>query len=177
VTLTVTGITASNQAYDGNADATIDASHAALTGVLGTDDVALDTSGATGSFATKDAVTGQAVTISGLVLTGSDAGNYVLTAPTASADITRATLTVTGITTADKAFDGTTDATVDTTNARLVGVVPDDQVSLDASAAVGAFETPDAGTDKTVFITGLAIVGADSGNYTLSQPTTTASIT
>ena len=60
-------------------------------------------------------------------------------------------------------YDGTTDATLDTTNASSAGVVAGDDVTLDASGATGTFDTKDVGTDKTVFITGLTLTGADSG--------------
>ena len=63
------------------------------------------------------------MTVSGLSLTGADAGNYILTQPTTTANITAATLTVTGITASNKVYDGNTDATLDTTGAALVGVV------------------------------------------------------
>ena len=58
----------------------------------------LNTTGATGTFANKNVGTGKTVTVSGLSLDGPDAGNYVLTAPALMADITPATLTVTGLT-------------------------------------------------------------------------------
>ena len=146
-------------------------------GVVTGDDVTLDVSGATGTFATKDVGTGKTVTVSGLSLTGADAGNYILTPPTTTANITAATLTVTGITASDKVYDGTTDATLDTTGAVLEGVIAGDDVALNLVSAIGTFETPDMGTGITVLITGLTVTGTDSGNYTLTQPTTTASIT
>ena len=147
-----------------------------LVGAVAGDDVTLVSGGATGTFDTKDVGIGKTVS-GGLLLTGADAGNYILTQPTTTADTTAATLTVTGITALDKAFDGNTDATIDTTNALLVGAVSGDDVTLDISGAIGTFDSPDAGNDKTVFITGLTITGADSGNYVLTQPTTTANIT
>ena len=137
----------------------------------------LDTSGATGTFATKDVGTGKTVTVSGLSLTGADAGNYILTPPTTTANITAATLTVTGITASDKVYDGTTDATLDTAAPRWSASSRATTSTLDVVGAVGTFDTPDIGTGITVFITGLTITGTDSGNYALTQPTTTASIT
>ena len=50
-----------------------------------------DGSNATGTFDTKDVGTDKTVTVSGLVLTGADAGNYILTPPTTTANITPAT--------------------------------------------------------------------------------------
>jgi hypothetical protein len=41
--------------------------------------------------------TGKTVTVSGLTISGTDAANYVLTQPTTTADITKATLTVTAL--------------------------------------------------------------------------------
>ncbi len=176
-TLTLTGVTAASKTYDGTTDAALDTSGAVLAGVIAGDDVSLDTGGALGTFDTKNVGTAINVTASGLALTGADAGNYVLIQPTTTADITAATLTVTGITALDKAFDDTTDATLDTSGATLVGVVPGDDVTLDTSGAIGTFASVGPGTDITVTITGLVLDGADSGNYILTQPTTTASIT
>jgi hypothetical protein len=176
-TLTVSGITAGNKTYDGTTVAAIDTSGAMLSGVVAGDDVSLVVSGASGAFDTKDVGTGKTVTVSGLALSGADAGNYVIAPLTTTADISAATLTVTGITAQDKPYDGTTAATLDTSGAMLVGVIAGDNVTLDVSGAVGNFDTPDIGTDKTVFITGLTITGPDAGNYMLTQPTTTASIT
>jgi hypothetical protein len=64
-----------------------------------------------------------------------------------------------------------------TTGAALVGVVGTDDVDLDASGATGTF-TPDAsaGTGKTVEVAGIVLVGTTKDNYTLTQPTTTATI-
>ena len=63
-----------------------------------------------GIFDTKDVGTGKTVTVTGLTLTGADTGNYIMIAPTTTADITAATLTVSGITASNKVYDGTTDA-------------------------------------------------------------------
>ena len=176
-TLTVTGITAANKVYDGTTDATLDTSGATLVGAVAGDDVTLDASGATGTFDTKDVGTGKTVSVSGLLLSGADAPNYVVTQPTTTADITAATLTVTGITAAGKVYDGTTDATLDTSGATLMGVVAGDVVTLDASGATGTFDTKDVGTGKTVSVSGLLLSGADAPNYILTQPSTTADIT
>jgi hypothetical protein len=174
--LTVSGITANNKVYDGTTTATLNTGSAALVGVVGSDDVTLDVSGAVGTFASANVGT-WTVTISGLVITGADAGNYSLTQPTTTASITGATLTVTGITTSNKIYDGTTAAALDTTGATLVGVVSGDDVTLDVSGAVGTFDTAAVGTGKIVAVSGLTISGADAGKYSLTQPTTTADIT
>ncbi len=175
--LMVTGITAKDRTYDGMTDATLETSGATLGGVIDSDDVTLDTSGAMGTFATKDVGMGITVTIGGLSLTGADAGNYSLVEPTTTADISAVMLTVTGITAEDKVYDGTTTATLDTSGAMLMGVIGSDDVTLDASGAVGTFANAGPGTGIQVTISGLVITGADSVNYILVQPMTMANIT
>ncbi len=171
-TLTAT-IVASNKMYDGNTSATI--MSCSLSGVVPPDHVSC--TGSNGQFDNASAGTGKTVTAE-VALSGTDAGNYKV-APTATtkADIAKATLTVTGITASDRIYDRTTVPTLNVGRAALVGVVRGDTVTLDKSAATGAFADKSAGTGKTVQISGLAIGGTDSGNYTLTQPTATADIT
>jgi hypothetical protein len=174
--LTVT-ITADDRVYDGTTVATLNLTGAALVGVVGNDVVILDTSAAAGTFADKKVGNQKPVTVTGLALSGKDKDNYTLTQPTPTASITPASLTVTGIAAADKAYDGTVAATIDTTNAALGAVVTGDTVTLDKTNAIGTFADANAGTSKTVTVSGLAIGGPDAGNYTLTQPTATATIT
>ena len=177
--LSVTGITADDKVYDGTTGATLDTDSAALSGTIYPDDqVALDTTGAVGAFASQDVGSGLTVTVTGLTLTGAQAGDYELTATTTTAGITPASLSVAGITAAGKVYDGTTDATLDTAGAMLTGTIYDmDDVALDDSAAVGAFESPDAGIGVTVNVTGLTLTGAQAGDYSLTPTSTQADIT
>jgi phosphotransferase system IIA component len=175
--LTVTGITANNKAYDGNTSATLNVGGAALVGKVGTEDVTLNSASATGAFADADVGTGKAVYVSGLTISGGDIGNYSLTQPTATANITPAGLTVAGVEAESKVYDGTTNATLIVSNAVLVGVLSGDTVSLDTTNATGAFADKNVGTGKTVTVSGLALLGPDAGKYTLTQPTTNADIT
>src|SRR5207247_5262342 len=94
-----------------------------------------------------------------------------------TADITAKALTVTGVTASNKGYDRTTSAAVSAGSAALVGVVSGDTVTLATGGATGTFASAAVGTNKTVTISGLTIGGADAGNYTLTQPTTTADIT
>ncbi len=131
----------------------------------------------TQTFDNKNVGTGKTLTPAGAVNDGNDGNNYDVTfVNDTSGEITQAELTVTGITAADKEYDGTTAATLDVSGAGLVGVFPDDTVALNTSNATGAFQDPDPGTNKTVTVSGLTIEGADAPNYSLTQPTTTASI-
>ena len=143
--LTVAGIEALDKVYDGTTSATLIVSNAVLVGVASGDDVTLDTTNAVGAFADKDVGTNKPVQVSGLALLGADADKYTLTQPTTNADITAANLMVTGVTASDKVYDGNTTATLDTSSAALVGLISGDDVTLDATAAAGAFADPTPG--------------------------------
>ena len=80
---------------------------------------------------------------------------------------------MTGITAQDKTEDGTTAATLVTGGASFTGRIGSD--ALNVAAASGAFDTAAPGLGKTVAITGIALGGADAGNYVLAN--TTASTT
>ena len=86
-------------------------------------------------------------------------------------------VTVSGITAADKDYDGKTDAVLDAAKATIDGMVAGDDLTVTAG---GAFENADAGKDKTVKISNLELVGDDAGNYVLAdtgnQETATAAI-
>ncbi len=175
--LTVTGITASDKVYDQTTSATLNVAGAALVGVVSGDTVTLDTSAAVGTFSDKNVGAGKTVQVNGLTIGGANAGDYMLTQPTATASITQLYLTVTGITADNKIYDGNTSATLNTSLAALNGVISPDAVTLDASLAAGAFSTKTVGTAKTVQVSGLTIGGADVANYGITQPTATADIT
>ncbi|WP_036985519.1 MBG domain-containing protein, partial [Prolixibacter bellariivorans] len=83
-----------------------------------------------------------------------------------TADITKATLTVTGAAAANKVYDGTTGATI--SDATLSGVIGSDNVTLGNSTA-GTFAQSGAGTGIAVS-TSMTLGGTDAGNYTLTQP-------
>ena len=171
--VTVTGITGDNKEYDGTTAATASGA-ASLSGVAGTDVVSL---GGTPVFAfgSADVGTGIVISTTRYTLSGTDAGNYTLTQPTLSADITSKAVTVTGITGDNKEYDGTTAATVSGT-ASLSGVVGADDVSF-SGTPVFTFASADVGTGIAITTTGYTISGADAGNYTLIQPTLSADIT
>ena len=169
----VTGITAQDKVYDGTTTATLNTGEAAFTGMVAGD--ALTVATAAGTFENKNAGTGKTVAISGLSLGGEDANNYILagSTATATADIDRATITsITGITAADKTYDGTAAATLDTSGARFSGAVAGDR--LDLAGATGTFEDKNAGAGKAVSISDLQLAGADAANYQLASDTAVA---
>ena len=170
--LTITGITGDNKVYDGTTSATATGT-ATLTGVIGADDVFLGGSPVF-TFSSSNVGTGITMFTSGYAISGTDSGNYTLTQPTLSGDITAKELTITGITGDNKVYDGTTDATASGTPV-LSGIVSNDDVVLGGSP-IFTFVSANVGTNITINTTGFIITGADSGNYTLTQPTLSADI-
>ena len=73
----------------------------------------------------------------------------------------------------DKAFDGTTDATV--TSASIT-TINGDMVTIDPASITAAFGTPGVGTGKTVTLdtSKVQVTGADAAKYTISYPDTVA---
>ena len=173
----ITGsFTASNKVYDGATAATI--SGRSLSGVVGSDDVAL--AGGSATFANKNIGAGKTVTGTGFSLSGGTAPNYTLASSTltTAADITAKALSVSGAVANNKNYDGGMAATVNFDGATLVGVVSPDVVTLDSSAYAASFASKTVGAAKAVTVTGVALGGAGAGNYTVSQPTgLTANIT
>jgi YDG domain/MBG domain (YGX type) len=174
--LTVSGLSAQDKPYDGTTNATITGT-GSLVGKVGTDNVSLSGT-PSGSFADASVGPNKAVTVSGLSLTGTASGNYALTQPTLSASITAKNLTINGAVANNREYNGGTDATVNFTNATLVGKVGTDAVTINSSNYSASFADKNVGANKAVTVTGVALSGAAAGNYTLTQPSNlTANIT
>lgn len=90
--VTITGVTAEDKTYDGNTTATID-NPGTIDGIISPDTVTIEAG--TGTFASADVGENIEVTFSGFSLTGTDSGNYTLSAQPASttANITKANYT------------------------------------------------------------------------------------
>jgi len=162
--LAVTGMTATSREYTG--DTTVILSGGSLVGVIGSDIVSIDTR--SGSFATKIVGTAKAVTVSSVTLTGTDAGNYIVTPPTdVTANITAKTLTVTGIQATTREYNA--DVNVTLTNGSLVGVIGADVVSINTRS--GSFVDKNVGTSKPITVSSVTLTGTDSGNYNVTSPT------
>jgi hypothetical protein len=163
LTVTATGI---NKAYDGTTTATVTLSNNKVAG----DDVTASYTSAT--FNNKNVGTGKPVSVSGISISGADAGNYTFNDTTSTtADITAQALTVvaTGV---DKAYDGTAAATVTLSDDRVLGDV------FTTSYTSASFNDKNVGLAKLVSVLGISISGADAGNYTFNTTaSTTANIT
>ena len=152
------------QVYNGTTAASVSLASNAISG----DQVSLSDAAAT--MADKNVGTGKAVSVSGISVSGADAGNYVLAnaSATTTTNVTHASLTVSA-TGGSQVYNATTTANVSLSSTAVAG----DQLSLSDGAATLADKN--VGTGKAVAVTGIAVSGADAGNYTLSN--TTASTT
>lgn len=154
-------VVADSRTYDGTTAAT---GSVTLAGVVDGDDIG--TAGATFAFADKNAGTDKIVSVNGVTLTGADAGNYaVIVPPSVLAAIFQKAITA-SIVADSKTYDGTV---ATTGSVSLTGVVAGDTVGT--SAGTYAFDNKNAGTGKTVTISGVALTGADAANYSVTIPT------
>ena len=174
--ISISGITAASKTYDGNDTTTVDKSAASLTGNVTGDDLDFTV---TGAFADKNAAADKTVNLT-VTLTGADKDNYVFadaSQKTATATINKAQITISGITAANKTYDGNTTATLDYSNVVFGGIVGGDKLTV---TATGAFESASAGTGKNVAISNLTLGGDSLANYELAatgnQSETTATI-
>jgi hypothetical protein len=159
----VVSATGVNKVYDGTTAATVTLSDNRLAGD------SLSTSYTSATFANAAVGTVKPVTVSGIAVTGLDAGNYTAnTTASTTANITAVSLTA--LVSADnKVYDGTTAATIATRS--LNGVVGSDNVSLSGGTASFASKTVGS-QDRHCQRPELS--GTDAGNYQLASSTSTA---
>ena len=191
--VTISGITANNKEYDGNTNATVNASGATISGKVDGDD--LTVSVATGStFDSADAGS-RTVTLGTLALGGTSAGNYTLATAgnqtEAAANITARDLTVKPNSGQSKSYGTTPDPVlVYTSTGTVTGetAVFDGALSREAGEDVGQYditkgslELKDSGTFKAtnynlVLDTVVVTFEITKGTYTGSTPTKTVNI-
>lgn len=173
------GVTATNRVYDGSM--LVDVMVAAtgpitpnLADIVDGDVVTVNAPSAgatTGTMLDKNVGTGKAVTVNGLSLDGTDAANYVITATTGvTVDISAKPITAvyTGV---GKVYDGSTAATVTGTS---TGMVVGDSLSIGGTGVYTGTGARNAGTGKAIDVLSAQLAGADAGNYSLRNPTGTA---
>ena len=167
------GITASNKVYDGTTTATVDCGAATISGTLGGDK--LTVSGVTGTFDNKNVGTGKTVKLSytNAMLGGSGALNYKLASSgnqsSATADITKRTVTVSGVKVSSKTYDGTKTATVSLSNVVLNGKADGDDLTV--SGITATFDNKNAATGRTATLSysKAMLGGSDALNYQLAS--------
>lgn len=157
----------SSKVYDGTTAASVSLTD----NHLGGDVVAVGYGSA--AYSDKHVGTGKTIQVTGMTLSGADAGNYALpSVATATGTITPRLLTV-AASGNDKSYDATTRASVTLTDDRIAGD------SLSVVYGNAAFADKNVGLGKTIQVSGLDLTAADAGNYTLASKTlaTKANIT
>ncbi|MEK7100506.1 MAG: YDG domain-containing protein, partial [Patescibacteria group bacterium] len=136
-----------------------------LSGTLATGDDAVYTQ----TYADENVNPGITLTPLATITNGGDNVNssYAITYMTASGSISAVSLTPTTLA-ASKTYDGDVDTTATPSVTPLSG---DDVTATYVSAT---FDTKDVGTLKTVTVSGIALDGAQAGNYTLTSTTAAA---
>ena len=171
-TVTIIGVTAKDKVYDGDTTATA-TDPARIDGLLAAD--AVTVTPGTAAFADKNVGTGKTVNFSGYTLDGNGSAeyNYALTQPTSvTANITAKEVKLTGVTAADRKYvKGNVNVNVGG-SVTVNGAISGDNVTVNMDHAEGTMADANAGTDKSVTVTGCALDGTDAGNYKLKeQPT------
>src|SRR5205823_230555 len=158
LTVSATGV---NQVYDGNTAATVTLADDRVAGDVDSD------SYSSASFADKNVANGKPVSVTGISISGTDAGNYTFnTTASTTADVTARALTVsaTGI---GKVYDGNATATVTLADDRVSGDVFGD------SYTAASFNNKNVANGKPVSVSGISISGTDAGNYSFNTTATT----
>ncbi len=178
----ISGLTAKNRAYNGSFDADL-VGTPVLKRVSNDAEVqALSVNQVVAQFDNKNAGQNKAVSITSGTLNNEN--DYILELDKTNeklalkADIYSIPVTVkSGITAENKTYNGNTDAVLNFTGAVFDGKADGDVLTV---SGTGTFADANAGTGKTVTITGLTLGGTDSGNYVLAesgnQETATAAI-
>ena len=166
--VTVSGITAANKEYDGNTDATVNASGATITGIVSGDSLTIT---ATGTFADADVGNGKAVNLTLGALSGASAGNYKLAASgnqtTATANITAKNVSISAATVNDKGYDGNANATV--ASVTITGVSSALSMGTDFDVTSATFPDADADTANVDVTINVALKGTAANNYNLTN--------
>ncbi|MBL8307195.1 MAG: hypothetical protein JNM33_10895, partial [Rubrivivax sp.] len=180
--ITVSGLSsvvASNRVYDGTNVVTVTIPDgvtlvADSSDIIAGDQVAIGVPSAgttTGTMVDKNAGNNKQVAITGLTLSGTDAGNYVVAgAAGVTVNIARKDLTAvyTGVT---RTYDGGVGATVTGTSGDLIA---GDSLLITGDGIFTGTGARNAGTGKTIQVTSAQLGGTDRNNYTLLNPTGTA---
>ncbi|MBT9488591.1 MAG: filamentous hemagglutinin N-terminal domain-containing protein [Rubrivivax sp.] len=166
--ITAGNFQAQDRVYDGGTAVVVGFTDAGgLSGVVGSDVVALNAGSASGTMADKHVGSAKPVAVGGVSLTGADAGNYTLAGIDAvTVNISPRPLDLLGLQAPDKVYNASTAVTVNSSAITLSGLLPGDLVLPDNDNLRGQMADKHVGTAKPVTLSGLALVGPDAANYT-----------
>jgi filamentous hemagglutinin family protein len=174
-----------SKVYDGTTNASGAVSgitYSNLLGIYNGDQVQLgSTAGVVGTFSSKNVDANGSNTVNystGAVLTGADAGNYVV--QSGNGTITAKALTITGAYGVNRQYSqGNTTVSINNTSAALSGIVAGETetLAIGNAPATGTIPSDQVGNNYAVTpVSAYTFTGDTHGNYTLTQPSLTASI-
>ena len=174
LTLDLVGSTRFDKTYDGNANVTqslAKGTNYTLTGFVGSEGTGIELASSTGTYSDKNAAADKTVTFGGLTLTGAGAGNYTLnkTTLTGTGTIAPRALTLGTVAAQTKTYNGNTLADASKFGAVLNNAIAGDNVTATATGA--AYNDKNVAGASRIDYTGVALRGADAGNYTLAATT------
>jgi hypothetical protein len=164
--ITLSGITAAAKTYDGTTAATVSTANAVFNDKVVNDNLTVTSSG---TFSDKNAATGKTVNLAN-TLGGSDLGNYTVTnQASTNADINKKDVFLSGINAESKIYDASTKAKI--SSGTITGTVGSESLQV---SGVGAFESINAGSGKTVTVSDAALLTKSNGtgdwsNYNLTN--------
>ena len=172
IKVAITGLTANDKVYDGTTN--VEVSGTANVVRSGSNKALPDSTGlsvvsGTGTLEDKNVGESKKVTCAGFILTGENACNYELVEQPEvnNVNVTKAKVSISGLSVANKVYDGS-DVVTNYGTPVLNGVVDGDQVSINTDAVTAKYNNPKAGNRKVSF-TGFAIEGEDAANYELED--------
>ena len=163
-----------DKTYDGTANVTqslTKGTNYSLNGFVTGEGTGIELNAVTGKYADKNAAADKAVTLGGLTLTGTGAGNYTLNKSTLTGigTIAPRALTLGAVESQSKTYDGTTAADASKFRAALNNFIEGDNVT--AVAAGATYNDKNVAAANRIDYTGVALAGADAGNYSLAATT------
>jgi gliding motility-associated-like protein len=179
LTLAVSSTPLITKVYDAGTTASVPLNQFTLTGVVGGEDVSFISTSTT--YNNKNAGTAKTITVAGIALDGTEAGNYSLaiTSLNTTGDITAKplTLTVSNTPTITKVYDGNDNATIPLAQYTLSGVLGNENVGFSTTDV--NYDNKNVGIGKSITASGIVLNGTDASNYSLAitSLTTTGDIT
>ena len=168
--LTFDAVAAQTKTYDGNTNADAAQFSATLGNIVAGEENSVSATAAGATYNDKNVAGANKVSYTGVALGGTGAGNYSI-ADTAQGKgtITKRALTLGTVTAQTKIYDGTTAADAGKFSAALTNAIAGDSVAATATGA--AYNSKNVAAASTIDYTGVALSGADAGNYSLAATT------
>ena len=169
-TLTVGTVASQTKTYDGTTAADASKFQATLGNVVAGEESSVAATATGAAYNDKNVAGANVVNYTGVKLTGTGAGNYTI-ADTAqgAGTITKRALTLGAVAAQSKTYDGTTAADASKFRAALDNTVTGDSVTATATGA--AYNDKNVAVANRIDYTGVALAGADAGNYSLAATT------